>query len=279
MADAFSTPTTAAQYIPEVWSNYIQVARESTLRMANLVRRLDFDVASFGDTIHVPNVSNLVAGDISVADGSLDATVNTDTLTDILIDKWKGVTINNVDIVTAQSKYDLFRLFGDRIAYALGLVVEQDLLNLATAFSQTTGTFNTALLDAPIRDAVQALDDARVPFTDRHFMVSPATKNNLLNIDKFIRYDAISFPKGQSPILNGNVGEVYGVRVHVTPEVPKTVNDTSNLMFHRDAIILAMQKKPKMEKFARTAFTQRMGGSELYGFVEARDDHGVEVRT
>jgi hypothetical protein len=279
MAEAYFTATTHDKFIPDVWEKSLIAARESVLIMANLVRRLDVNVSQHGDVIHLPLLSNLSAGDISTSTGALDATAPTETEVTLTINKWKGVAINVLDIVKAQSMYDIMSEYAKKMGYALGVALEDDLTVLAASLSQTVGTFNTDLTDANIRRAVQYLDDARVPFSDRHLVIKPAQKNNLLGIDKFVRYDSIAYAKGESPILKGNMGELYGVMVHVTPEVYKTSSNTSNMMIHRECLGLAVQKDVKVEQFARTAFTDRMGASNLYGVAELRDDHGVELRS
>lgn len=274
-----TTGTTAAAFIPELWSSFVQVARESTFIMANLVRRFDSEVLAYGDQLHVPNLSNFTATAISTSDGSLANSVNTESTTDLLINKWMGVKINVLDIVKAQAKPDLMKHFTQKMGYALGLVVETDLTALAASFSQTVGTFNTDFTDANLRRAIQYLDDALVPFEDRHFGFKPAGRNILLGIDKFVRYDAIPMGRGESPILKGNVGEIYGARVHISPNVYKTSNDTSNFLMHRDALGLAMQKKAKIEQWGKTNFGDTVAGQEIYGVKEMRDDHAVEIRS
>lgn len=277
MADVISTATTHAEFIPEVWSADTIIARESVLVLAGLVQRFDADVASFGDVIHVPTVTNLAGGNISTATGLLDSESPTETKVDIIIDKWKGVNIKVLDIVLAQSKYEFRRLYTEKMGYLLGQMVEADLAILAASLSQTVGTFNTDLTDANLRRAVQYLDDARVPFADRHFFLKPAVKNTILGIDKFVRADAIG---SGSAIKSGNVpGELYGAMVHISPEVYKTVNNTSNMLIHRECLALAMQKAVKIEQFARVGWLDHFGGSELYGVKEMRDDHGVELRS
>lgn len=277
MADVLSTATTHAEFIPEVWSNETIIARESVLVLANIVSRFDADVASYGDIIHVPLVSNLTGGNISTSTGLLDSESPTETKVDITIDKWKGVNIKVLDIVLAQSKYEFRRLYTQKMGYLLGQLVEADLAALAASLSQTVGTFNTDLTDANFRRAVQYLDDARVPFADRHFFLKPAVKNTILGIDKFVRADAIG---SGSAIKSGNVpGELYGAMVHVSPEVYKTSNNTSNMLIHKDCLALAMQKGVKIEQFARVGWLDHFGGSELYGVKEMRDDHGCELRS
>jgi len=280
MADAYMDQTTHAAWIPEVWSKELVVARESVLVLANLVKRFDVDVAQFGDTIHVPSVTNLTAGDISTTDGTLASQSPTEANVDITIDKWKGVILRILDISKAQSKFDFMAEYSGKMGYALGVKLEQDLAALAAGLSQTVGTYNTnTVSDANLRDAVQTLDDARVPFSDRHLFVKPVIKNALLGIDKFVRYDSVARSAGESPIIKGNIGELYGVMCHVSPEVYKSGNNTSNMMFHRDALALAVQKNLKVEQFARTGFLTPIGASQLYGVKELRDDHGVMIKS
>jgi hypothetical protein len=264
MADVFSTTTTHVKFLPDVWSKDTIIARESILVMSNLVRRFDVDVASYGDVIHIPKVSNLSAGDISTSTGQLDAQAPTEGEVTITINKWKGVRMKVLDIVLAQSKYDFRKLYTEKMGYALGVQLEDDLLANAvysgstTGPSYTVGTFNTDLVDANYRRAVQYLDDARVPFEDRHMILKPAQKNSVLGIDKFVRYDAT----GERGIVNvGKVpGELYGVMTHISPEVYISGSSTSNMMFHKDFLAIAMQKDVKIEQFARVGFLDDFGG-------------------
>lgn len=277
MADVLATATTHATWIPEVWSKEVQIARESVLIMANLVDRFDVDVASYGDIIHVPLVSNLTGGNISTSTGLLDAESPTESEVQITIDKWKGVNMKVLDIVQAQVKPQFRKLYTDKMAYVLGQLVEQDLTALAPSLSQTVGTFNTDFTDANLRRAVQYLDDARAPFEDRHFLFKPAGKNIILGLDKFVRYDASGKP-GQMNV-GREPGEIYGAMVHISPETYKSGNNTSNMLFHRSTFALAMQKNVKLEQFARVGWLDHFGGSELYGVKEMRDDHGCEIRS
>ena len=105
MSDVFATSTTAADWLPDIWSKELVIQRESVLVMANLIWRFDVDVASFGDVIHVPSVTNLSAGAISTSTGQLDASAPTETQTLITINQWYGVRMKVLDIVLAQSKY------------------------------------------------------------------------------------------------------------------------------------------------------------------------------
>lgn len=270
------TTTTSAVFIPEVWAKECQVARESKLLMANLIERHDGDVSQKGDVIHIPLISNLSASDIG-NDGSLTDAAVTESEKTLTVNKWKGVAINVPDILKAQSQYDLMQKYSAKIGYALGLIVEQDLLGLYSGLSQTVGASGTVISDANLLTAIQYLDDARAPMEDRSWVIKPAAKRELLLIDKFVRADSIAFSKDSSPIVKANFGQIYGVNVYVSPEVIAATGN-HNMLFHKSAFGLAMQKDMKMEKFARTQFSDRLGGSELYGFGELRDDHAVDFK-
>lgn len=274
---SFTAGTTHIKFIPAVWAKEAQIQRESKLLMANLVERHDVDVADNGNVIHIPIVGNLAAGNIGT-DGSLTDTANTESEVTITIDKWKGISFNVPDILKAQSKYDLLQLYAKKMGYGLGLIVEQDLLALYDGLStNSVGTASVDITDAVLRSAVQKLDDALCPMEDRHLIIKPSQRNALLGIDKFVRYDAVAYPKGESPVVKGNIGQLYSVDIHVSPNVVLSSGETKNLMFHKSAFALAMQKDVKVEKFARTQFSDRMGASELYGVAELRDDHACKV--
>jgi len=277
MADAFHTLTTHVKFVPEIWAKDAQVARENSLRLASRVDRFDLEFSGGGNKLNIPLVSHLAAGNISVADGSLDATVNTETEVEITVDKWKGVIINIVDITAAQASYDLRSLYTARMGYALALAVDDDLQALYDSLSASTGTAGTDLSDAQIRAAVQALDEADAPMDDRHACIAPSQKNAMLAIDKFTRYDALG--QMSQAIRKGIMGEIYGVDFGVSNNVVVSGGETKNMMWHRSALALAMVKDIKMEEFARIAFSQRIGGSELYGVAITRNDHAVKLKS
>lgn len=274
MTYTYSTATTHANWIPEIWAKEVQVARESMLRVAQRVDRYDVDFANGGDILHIPKLANLTAGDISTSTGALDASTNTEGVVNLTVNKWKGVLIEILDIVSAQSKFNLMEKYAPKFGYALAKIVDTDLLALYDTFSQTVGSTGVDLTDLNIRRAVQYLDDADAPFEDRFAVIKPSVKNAILGIDKFVRYDALGASGGKA-IRTGDIGELYGVKFMVSSNVVLDTGETKNLMWHKSAMGLAMAKDVRMEKWARTKFSDRLAGSELYGVAELRDDHAV----
>jgi len=271
------TTTTHAVFIPEVWAKEVQLAREDKLVMANRVDRFDLEFANGGDILHIPKISNLTASNISTTDGSLVATAPTETEVTLTVDQWKGISIDIIDLVAAQSRYDLMRKYAEKMGFGLALAVDDSLQGLYAGLSQEQGTAAVDITDATLRAAVQDLDVANAPMEDRSLVIHPEQKNALLGIDKFTRYDALGMRS--AAIRKGDIGELYGVATLVSTNVGKTASERENIMWQKSAFGLAMAKNVKVEKFARTKFSQTLGSSELYGVAELRDDHAVKVKS
>lgn len=272
------TTTTHAVFIPEVWAKEVQLAREDKLVMANRVDRFDLEFANGGDILHVPKIANLSAADISTSDGSLADSAPTETEVTLTVDKWKGIKIDIIDLVTAQSRYDLMAKYAEKMGFGLALAVDDDLMALYATLSQDVGTAGVDITDAVFRSGVQKLDEANAPMEDRHAVLHPEQKNALLGIDKFVRYDALGSANSIG-IRKGDIGELYGVTTLVSTNVGKTASERENIMWQKSAFALAMVKQVKIEKFARTKFSQTLGSSELYGVAEMRDDHALKLKS
>ena len=274
------TTTTAAVFIPEVWSADILRHVRSNLVMANLVKRYDQDVKNGGDLIHVPNLAKMTARNKSAStDITYDAATEAENTISINKHKYSAVKIE--DIVKVQSRYDLREEYTSAMGYAIAVAVDSDLLALYSGLSQTV-TAGASIDDADVIDAIQFLDLADAPRDNRSFVINPEAMADLRNLDKFTRYDAT----GQQGIQTGNkkglVANVYGVDVYMSTNVTEEAgspNFLHNLMFHKEAFALAMQMAPKVEaEYSVDALGWKVAAHEIYGVAELRDTFAVDVR-
>lgn len=276
------TVTTAANFIPEIWSAEVKRAVESNLVMANLVLR-DFEgeIRQKGDTVHVADISNLTVGDKAAGtDVSFEAV--TEDKTSILIDKHKYAAFKLEDIVAVQSNVNLLSQYSSKIGYGLAKAVDTDLLSLYVALSQSVGADNTAITETTFLSAIQYLDLADAPETDRSGVFSAGQKANFLAVDQFVRYDSTGIGGQQNPILNGQFGELYGVRIFFTTNVTTTGSPAGdhNLVFHKEAFALAMQRDIRVQsQYSLKSLAEEVVGDVLYGVKEYRDSFGVVVKT
>lgn len=288
MADKIFGTTAGAVFIPEVWGSKVLVAREAYLVAAKVVERFDEEVAGFGDTIHVPEVSDLAA--TAVSEGT-DVTYQTITQGEktIIINKYYESSFLLHDKLSAQEKYRVSEKYAKKAAYALAKQMDTDILACydgdgTTSVTNYVGDGSTAISKTNILAAIRILDGANVPMDDRHFIVDEYGKAQLFAIDDFVRYDATG---KVSPSISGarqgyNFGELYGVTVHVSTNVPTesaSPDVIHGMMLQREGIGLAVQKGIKVEKSRMPEKLSDIVTTQvLYGVSVLRADHIVDFR-
>lgn len=301
LGTAHVTTTTAATFIPEIWSDEVIAAYQKNLVMANLVTRMNF-VGKKGDAIHIPAPAR---GAASAKAASTQVTLIAATESEVVVNIDKHYEYSRLieDIVEKQALASLRKFYTGDAGYALAKQVDSDLLALGrgfnaggattaynTAFSGADGTTayvagsNTglgAITDAAIRRSMQRLDDADFPQDGRSFVVPPVCRNTLLGIARFTEQAFVGEQGGSNSIRTGKIGDIYGVSVFVTSNAESTSGSTAAkaaLLFHKDALVLVEQMKVR----AQTQYKQEYLGDlftadTIYGVKELRDAGGVAL--
>ena len=105
-------------------------------------------------------------------------------------------------------------------------------------------------------------------------------------IDKFVRADSIPFVKGESPIVKGVFGDIYGHEILISRLIALDVNDRDsdasvnqflNILWQEEAMILALQKDVEMETLARVKLSTPIVGQSLYGVTVARETRNAHA--
>lgn len=308
LGTAHVTKTTAATFIPAIWSDEIVAAYKKSLVAANLVKKMSFK-GKKGDTIHIPSPTR---GSASVKAASTQVTLIAATETEVLVSINKHYEYSRMieDIVEAQALASLRSFYTDDAGYALGKQVDTDLIRLgrisnggvigtsdyATAASTTnafigsngTTVYNSsssnaaALTDAAIRRTIQRLDDQDVPMDGRFFIVPPSSRNTLMGLARFTEQAFVGEQGGNNTIRNGEIGDVYGVKVYVSTNADtaagSTATDRIALMAHKDSMVLVEQvgirsQTQYKQEYLGTLFT----ADTLYGVAELRDYSSVAL--
>jgi N4-gp56 family major capsid protein len=286
------TVTTAATFIPEIWSDEIVAAYKKSLVMANLVKKMSFK-GKKGDTVHIPSPTR---GTASAKTAGNQVTLIAATEGEILVNINNHFEYSRVieDIVEAQALSSLRSFYTDDAGHALGKQVDTTLIQLArgarggnaantaytggiigsTGAAYTSGTSNAAAIaDAGIRKAIQLMDDQDVPMDGRSLVVPPVARNSMLGINRFTEQ---AFKGNGSTLMNGEFGDVYGVKVYVSTNCDTAAGNTATdrvaLMFHRDSMVLVEQigvrsQTQYKQEYLGTLFT----ADTLYGAAELRD--------
>lgn len=275
------TVTTAAVFIPEVWSNDILRVVEANLVIGPRVHNYSANVQKKGDVIHVPSITEIAAA-AKAAGTDVSFTANTETEIQIAIDQHYAAAVKIEDIAEIQAQADLMSEYTSAIGYAVAKQMDASLATLGAGFSQTTGTTNTAITDAVILRSIQYLDDANAPFTQRHFVIKPSAKKDILSLDKFVLFQNTGAVNGSSRVMNGVLGEVYGVEIGVTTQITQSASPITNqnMMFHKDALGLATQQSVRVQsQYALESLATKLVADAIWGVKEMRDTFGVLVKS
>jgi N4-gp56 family major capsid protein len=295
------TTTTAATFIPEIWSDEIVATYKKNLVLANLIKKMSFK-GKKGDSVHIPAP---IRGNASVKAASTQVTLIAGTELEVVatIDQHYEYSRLIEDIVEAQALASLRNFYTEDAGYALARQVDTSLIQLGrgvqggngtaaynAAFSGADGTTayvaaaNTglgALTDAAIRRSIQRLDDNDVPMDGRFLLVPPSTRNTLMGIARFTEQAFVGEQGSANTIRNGEIGNVYGVPVFVTSNAESTTGTTAAkacLMGHKDFAVFIEQMGVRSQtqykqEYLGTLFT----ADTLYGVKELRDGSAVAL--
>jgi len=308
----FVDNTSAATFIPEIWSDEIVAAYQKNLVLANLVKKMSM-AGKKGDTIHVPKP---VRGSANAKAENTAVTVQnaTEGEVQIAIDKHFEYSRLIEDITDVQALSSLRQFYTEDAGYALAKQVDTDLHGLATGLGSAGSTSSTYLnnggtffvdnsasgalatytadtvttadvfTDSGFRAIIQKLDDADVPMENRCFVIPPSVRNTIMGIDRYVSSDFVN--NGQ--VTNGQIGQLYGIDVFVSTNCPvveaaadntaSTVDSLGALLFQKDAIVMAEQLGVRSQTQYKQEFLANLFTSDtLYGVAVLRPESGVTL--
>ena len=292
------TVTTAANIIPELWSDEVIAGYKANLVLGNVVTKINHN-GKKGDTIHIPAP---VRGSANAKGANSQVTLQGDThsVVNLSINKHYEYSVVIEDIAEVQALSSLRRFYTDDAGYALATQVDNDLFALAEGFQGgTVGGTGAALYekaviggdgatlytgnssnasditDAGIRKMILTLDNADVPMDNRCLIIPPIAANDMLAINRFTEQQFIG--NGEA-IKTGKIGSIYGIDVYVSSNCPSINSNAQRvgIMKHKDALALVEQ----MGVRSQTQYKQEYLGDlftadTLYGVGELRNDAAV----
>tara|TARA_R110000787_G_scaffold18482_1_gene56621 strand:+ start:27668 stop:28636 length:969 start_codon:yes stop_codon:yes gene_type:complete len=306
----FVDNSSAATFIPEIWSDEIIAAYQKSLVLANLVKKMSMS-GKKGDTIHVPKP---IRGDAHAKAENTAVTVQNAAESEVQISINKHYEYSRLieDITDVQALSSLRQFYTEDAGYALAKQVDTDLHDLATGLG-TSGTSSTTYLnnvgtffndasnglttyaadtvvaadvfaDAAFRGIIQKLDDQDVPMDNRSFVVPPVLRNTIMGIDRYVSSDFVN--NGQ--VANGQIGQLYGIDVFVSTNCPtveasgdnsaSAVDSLGALLFHRDALVLAEQVGVRSQTQYKQEWLANLFTSDtLYGVQVLRPASGLTL--
>ena len=306
----FVDNTSAATFIPEIWSDEIIAAYQKNLVLAPLVKKMSMS-GKKGDTIHVPKP---VRGDAHAKAENTAVTVQNASESEVQdsINKHYEYSRLIEDITDVQALSSLRQFYTEDAGYALAKQVDSDLHGLATGLG-TSGTSSTTYLnnvgtffndasnglstytadtvvsadvfeDDAFRGIIQKLDDQDVPMDNRAFVIPPVLRNTIMGISRYVSSDFVN----NSTVVNGKIGQLYGIDVYVSTNCPtveaagdnsaSSVDSLGALLFHRDAMVLAEQVGVRSQTQYKQEWLANLFTSDtLYGVAVLRPASGLTL--
>ena len=295
--------TTAATFIPEIWSDEVRAQYEKSLVLANLVKKMGM-TGKKGDTINIPAP---VRGTATAKAAGTAVSIQSDTESNVavLIDKHFEYSRLIEDITEVQALTSLRQFYTSDAGYALARQVDSDLHGLAVNLGDAAGTYaNTnsyyvdattgltqyaadtvtasdVFTDAGFRALIQKMDDADVPFDNRAFVIPPALRNAIMGIDRYVSSDFVS----GAPVQNGKIGNLYGIDVFVSTNCATSEAAADNavnandlkaaLLIHKDTFVLAEQMGVRSQTQYKQEFLANLyTADQLYGVKVLRPESG-----
>ena len=291
--------TSAAKFIPEIWSDEVIAAYQSNLVLANLVKKMSM-TGKKGDVIHVPKP---VRGSASAKAAQTAVTIQSNVESEVLINIDKHFEFSRLieDITEVQALASLRQFYTGDAGYGLAKQVDDDLFALGKSFGNgdgssfvNTGSFqiNTttgaleaydadgttdigAFSDAVFRGLIQKMDDADVPMDGRTFVVPPSLRNAIMGED---RYNSTDFVDGKG-VVTGKIGNLYGVDVLVSSNVPVLETGVRGAqLIHKDTNVLAEQQSVRSQTQYKQEFLGTLYTADtLYGCQVMRPEAGFTL--
>jgi len=268
---------------PEVWSEKMNDFMRAKLVANSFFTDLSADVAGGGDVIHVPSLTEMTATEKANATA---VTLNspTETKVDLTVNQWYEVSFIIEDEEKAQVKhsYNLQERYAKNAAYTVANVLEVALITLFSGFASTVGDSATNANDSNIRACIAYLDGNDIPQEDRAWFFDPTVFwTDIMGIDRFTLVNE----SGNKAVMNGAIGVLYGIPVHLTSNIPTTLGSKYNALAQKDAIIFATASLGAgsgirlQTSYLQTYLGTLVTADILYGVIENRDLAGVLYKT
>ena len=303
------TNTTAATFIPEIWSDEIIAAYKNNLVLANAVNKMSH-VGKKGDTIHIPKPTR---GSASAKAASTQVTLiaATESEVQVSIDKHYEYSRLIEDITDVQAQPSLRRFYTEDAGYALGKQVDSDLGLLCKTFGDDNGSgsdfvhsnsfyvygsngiaayavdtvaVTDVFTDLAFRELVKELYDNDTPMDGRFLVIPPSVRSTIMGIDRYVSADFVS----SSPVQNGLIGQLYGVDIYVSNNLPvvetaaansaSAVDTVGAIMSQRDAMVLVEQMGVRTQtQYKQEYLGDLMTADTLYGVKTVRPESGLVI--
>lgn len=271
VSDATITTTTAASFIPTIWSVEVLEAAEFAAMIQKRVYRDWESEMAIGGTFEIPRLSNLstqakssgVSNTIvfeAVTEGNQQVAISTHEYAAFLIE----------NVAAVQANQDLRARYVKKIGYALARGRDVTLANLFQNLTTVVGTYGVELASDDYLTAYQKLAEAGLledsvdPGEDFSIFLSPASYVAAMKVDVFTNK---LYNSAADAIQKAQIGDIYGFPVFLSNllRVP-SAGQHDNAAFYRMSFGMIVQKEVQMaSQYIIRNLADGVVGWNLYG--------------
>ena len=225
-----------------------------------------------GDIIHVPTgLANIASRTLTNMTGSITFDAATEAQTTITVNTFSYTAVKIDEASFDLNPLPLLDLYTTELGCSQAEKFDTDIFTeLDTTSSTTQGVDNVAITDDVILGARELLDGNNNPYSDRSFVVSAETYNDLFKIDKFVnQLTAASVGNVDGKMGRGYVGPLYEAKIYVSNNVPAGAAGNKNFYFHKSGMGIAINSDLEVtfrdphDEFARAARARMIYGVKL----------------
>ena len=220
-------------FVPEIWQDDVIAQYKANLVVANLVSKINHSGRK-GDVINLPSITDRKTAVPTAKALNTAVTLVAAAASEIILtinQHWE-YSFMYEDITALQALWAEYQ--GMEPAGGTGATAFDAAVLGSDGSTVWDGTANTntgnaaALTDAGIRNVIQALDDQDNPMSDRHLIIPPVERNNLMGLARFTEQAFVGEGGTSNTIRNGNIGQIYGVGVYISTNCPYIHTDDND---------------------------------------------------
>jgi N4-gp56 family major capsid protein len=211
--------------IPAIWSARLLLKLEKALVYAQpgvVNRDYEGDIRADGDRVHIHSFNDLTVSNYVKNSTVISYEQLTDSRVTLVIDQSKYFAFKVDDIDAAQMRPAIIDAASDRAAYQLAETADRYVASLYTGASAAspdntieTSQFTNTNVYQKFVDLAVSMDQVNLPSAGRYAVIPPWVKGLLLRNADFLAAQS-------QAVLNGEVGQVAGIRLLVSNNVVTT---------------------------------------------------------
>jgi hypothetical protein len=272
ITDLGITTTTAAQFIPQVWSTGVVQAAQFGAVIQKRVNTDFKDDLAVGNTLNIPRLSNLNTQSKSagLANG-INFEAPTETGQQITVSTHEYAAFIVESVVQVQANQDLRQRYEKKLGYALARGRDVTLAALFNGLStNSVGTLGVELASDDYLTAWQKLAEAGLfegatdPGEDFSIILSPAAYAAALKVDIFTNK---LYNSDGDAIQKAHVGDIYGMPVYLSNLLnAPSAGQHRCVAMHRECFALIVQEEvPVQSQFMIRYLADGVVAWNLYG--------------